>query len=149
MPVRLRMTSPVVVTVVTAIASLSLAASPKITFNAFLFLSFLLVFAVMGWNYSSERSGKFGQLPPGPKPWPVVGCLPEMLANKPVFRWMHRLMKEMETEIACFRFGSTHVITVSSPIIAAEFLKKQDAVFASGRSRWPPEHSVAGTSQRF
>lgn len=40
-------------------------------------------------------------------------------------------MKEMDTEIACIRLGSTHVITVTSPAIAREFLRKQDSSFAS------------------
>ncbi|XP_030519672.2 tyrosine N-monooxygenase-like [Rhodamnia argentea] len=70
-------------------------------------------------------------LPPGPASWPVVGCALGMLHNKPVFRWIHRLMKEMDTEIACIRLGSTHVIPVTSPIIAREFLRKQDSLFAS------------------
>ncbi|RDX64624.1 Isoleucine N-monooxygenase 1, partial [Mucuna pruriens] len=71
------------------------------------------------------------KLPPGPKPWPIVGNLPEMLANKPVFRWIHNLMKEMDTEIACIRLGNVHVIPVTCPTIACEFLRKHDADFAS------------------
>ncbi|XP_010543679.1 PREDICTED: phenylalanine N-monooxygenase [Tarenaya hassleriana] len=70
-------------------------------------------------------------LPPGPKPWPVIGNLPEIRRNKPVFRWIHSLMKELNTEIACIRLANTHVIPVTSPRIAREFLKKQDSVFAS------------------
>ncbi|XP_061341840.1 isoleucine N-monooxygenase 2-like [Gastrolobium bilobum] len=71
------------------------------------------------------------KLPPGPKPWPIVGNLPEMLANKPAFRWIHKLMQEMNTEIACIRLGNVHVITITSPTIACEFLRKHDADFAS------------------
>ncbi|XP_030446601.2 tyrosine N-monooxygenase-like [Syzygium oleosum] len=70
-------------------------------------------------------------LPPGPAPWPVVGCALGMLRNKPAFRWIHRLMKEMDTEIACIRLGSTHIIPVTSPRIAQEFLRKLDSSFAS------------------
>nr|KYP44535.1 Tyrosine N-monooxygenase [Cajanus cajan] len=71
------------------------------------------------------------KLPPGPKPWPIIGNLPEMLTNKPVFRWIHNLMKEIDTEIACIRLGNVHVIPVTCPIIAREFLRKHDAPFAS------------------
>ncbi|CAJ1960601.1 unnamed protein product, partial [Sphenostylis stenocarpa] len=71
------------------------------------------------------------KLPPGPKPWPIVGNLPEMLANRPVFRWIHNLMQEMNTEIACIRLGKVHVIPVSCPTLACEFLRKHDAEFAS------------------
>ncbi|XP_027932906.1 isoleucine N-monooxygenase 1-like [Vigna unguiculata] len=71
------------------------------------------------------------KLPPGPKPWPIVGNLPEMLSNKPVFQWIHNLMQDMNTEIACIRLGNVHVIPVTCPSIACEFLRKHDAEFAS------------------
>ncbi|KAJ7959930.1 Cytochrome P450 [Quillaja saponaria] len=71
------------------------------------------------------------RLPPGPKPWPIVGNLPEMLRNKPAFRWIHKLMKDMNTEIACIRLGNVHVIPVTSPELSREFLKNQDSIFAS------------------
>ncbi|XP_020198375.1 tyrosine N-monooxygenase-like [Aegilops tauschii subsp. strangulata] len=70
-------------------------------------------------------------LPPGPVPWPVVGNLPEMMLNKPAFRWIHHMMKEMGTDIACVRLGSVHVVSITCPKIAREVLKKQDANFAS------------------
>jgi cytochrome P450 len=78
----------------------------------------------------SHKSKKY-RLPPGPKPWPIVGNLPEMLANKPASIWIHKLMKEMNTEIACIRLGNSIVIPVTCPTIACEFLKKHDASFAS------------------
>ena len=81
-------------------------------------------------SYLFEKSQK-PKLPPGPKPWPIVGQLPEMLANKPVFRWIHKLMEDMNTEIACIRIGNVHVIPVTCPNIAREFLRKHDADFAS------------------
>ncbi|XP_047330097.1 isoleucine N-monooxygenase 1-like [Impatiens glandulifera] len=40
-------------------------------------------------------------------------------------------MSKMGYEIFCIRLGRLHVIVVSSPEIACEFLKKQDAIFAS------------------
>ncbi|EOA22549.1 hypothetical protein CARUB_v10003209mg [Capsella rubella] len=71
-------------------------------------------------------------LPPGPKSWPLIGNLPEILGrNKPVFRWIHSLMKELNTDIACIRLANTHVIPVTSPRLAREILKKQDSVFAT------------------
>ena len=77
------------------------------------------------------KAKKDRSLPPGPKPWPIVGNIPEMLSNKPVFRWIHHMMKEMNTEIACIRLGNVHVIPVTCPNIACELLRKQDAAFAS------------------
>ncbi|XP_027337514.1 isoleucine N-monooxygenase 1-like [Abrus precatorius] len=79
-------------------------------------------------KYSNKQKPK---LPPGPKPWPIVGNLPEMLTNKPVQKWINKLMKEMNTEIACFRLGNAYVIPVTCPTIATEFLRKQDETFAS------------------
>ncbi|KAM0995847.1 hypothetical protein ACFX13_005987 [Malus domestica] len=73
-------------------------------------------------------------LPPTPKclkPWPIVGNLPELLANKPTFRWIHKMMDEMNTEIACIRLGNTNVIPITCPQLSREILKKQDAIFAS------------------
>ncbi|KAJ1261741.1 hypothetical protein BS78_09G054500 [Paspalum vaginatum] len=71
------------------------------------------------------------QLPPGPAGLPVAGNFLHMVWNKPVYRWIHRLLKEMNTNILCFRLGAVHVVVVSSPKIACEVLRKNDAVFAS------------------
>ncbi|XP_023730503.1 valine N-monooxygenase 1 [Lactuca sativa] len=71
-------------------------------------------------------------LPPGPMCFPFIGCTIHMLLNKPTFRWIHNLMDKFNTQILCIRLGcSTHVITVTSPELACEFLKKQDAIFIS------------------
>ncbi|PHU16682.1 Isoleucine N-monooxygenase 2 [Capsicum chinense] len=40
-------------------------------------------------------------------------------------------MEEMDTEIACIRLGNVHVIPVTSPELAREFLQTQDSVFSS------------------
>jgi hypothetical protein len=54
-----------------------------------------------------------------------------MLANKPTTRWIHKMMEELNTEIACIRLGNVHVIPITCPIIALEFLRKHDSAFAS------------------
>ncbi|XP_022148885.1 isoleucine N-monooxygenase 2-like [Momordica charantia] len=71
-------------------------------------------------------------LPPGPKPWPIVGCLPPMLAtNSPKYQWIHAVMKQFNSEIACIRLGNTYIIPVTSPELALEFLKTYDSAFSS------------------
>ncbi|KAH6768549.1 hypothetical protein C2S51_013885 [Perilla frutescens var. frutescens] len=70
-------------------------------------------------------------LPPGPAGYPIVGCLLEMVKNKPTFRWIHNHMRRLDTEIACFRIGSVHVITVSSPELVRQIFKEQDDIFAT------------------
>ncbi|KAM1004313.1 hypothetical protein ACFX13_004587 [Malus domestica] len=78
---------------------------------------------------TSKRSKEI--LPPGPRPWPIVGCVPQMWRNRPAYKWVHSILEEFNTDIACVKLGNVHVIAVKSPEIAREFLKKNDAVFAS------------------
>ncbi|CAK9327981.1 unnamed protein product [Citrullus colocynthis] len=75
-------------------------------------------------------------LPPGPKPWPIVGCLPAMLLRKHALthQWIHSIMKQLNTEIASIRLGNTYIIPITSPQLALEFLKTYDSVFASRSS---------------
>ena len=96
-----------------------------------LLLVAMLFFLFVKYKYKSIGNKNKSPLPPGPKPWPIVGNLPEMLTNKPISQWIHNLMDEMNTEIACIRLGNVHVITVTSPELGREFLKKQDAIFSS------------------
>ncbi|XP_010519775.1 PREDICTED: dihomomethionine N-hydroxylase-like [Tarenaya hassleriana] len=76
------------------------------------------------------RLGSVRRLPPGPPGWPVIGNLAGMIKNRPVHKWMHRVMDEMKTDIACFRFGNVHVVTVTSKEIAREALVDKDEVLA-------------------
>nr|GLL24515.1 isoleucine N-monooxygenase 2-like [Ipomoea trifida] len=100
------------------------------TLPMILIISVLLLLSCK-WILRKQKANKQLPLPPGPMAWPIVGCFPQLLRNKPVFRWMLNLMEEMNTEIACFNLGGTNVIAVTSPEVAREVLKKQDSVFAS------------------
>ncbi|KAH6838025.1 phenylalanine N-monooxygenase-like protein [Perilla frutescens var. hirtella] len=82
-------------------------------------------------SMKKTRNTAAAALPPGPTAYPIIGSLPQMLMNKPSFQWIHNFMQELNTEIACIRLGRVHVIAVTSPELSREFLKKQDAVFAS------------------
>ncbi|XP_022728712.1 isoleucine N-monooxygenase 2-like [Durio zibethinus] len=103
-------------------------------------LSFLSTLVVMAFAlyqlfkflFLGNEKAKQPPLPPLLlKPWPILGSLPEMVLNKPTFRWILELMKEINTDIACIRFGNVHVIPVTCPEISRQILKEQDAVFAS------------------
>ncbi|XP_062106354.1 tryptophan N-monooxygenase CYP79A68-like [Humulus lupulus] len=99
-------------------------------FIALLLIIVLLLLLLISSNKKKQPTTT--TLPPGPSPWPILGNIPEILRNRPAYQWIHRLMKELNTEIACIRLGTaTHLITVTSPEIAREFLKKHDAVLAS------------------
>ncbi|KAL5722853.1 phenylalanine N-monooxygenase [Ranunculus cassubicifolius] len=110
------------------------------TTSLILFTSVLLFLI----QFKSKILRNKAQLPPGPVPWPIIGNIPELLQNKPAFRWIENLMKQLNTDIACIRLGNTHVIPVKCPIIAREFLKKQDSVFASRPITMGTEYSSQG-----
>jgi len=74
-----------------------------------MFLGFMLIKSI---GYHLIKNPTQPKRPPGPKPWPIVGNIPEMLANQPATRWIHKMMEEMNTEIACIRLGNVHVIPV-------------------------------------
>ncbi|XP_065860015.1 tryptophan N-monooxygenase 1-like [Euphorbia lathyris] len=105
--------------------------TPFLFSSAFIFMSLLFLTFLKFLNLGDNKSTQL-PLPPGPKPWPIVGCIPAMLKSKPaVFRWIHNLMKELNTEIICIRLGNVHTIAVTCPKLSCEFLKAQDSNFAS------------------
>ncbi|MED6217190.1 hypothetical protein PIB30_015308 [Stylosanthes scabra] len=106
-----------------------------------LILSFIIPLFIFIIKLLKSKKPK---LPPGPKSWPIVGNIPEMLTNKPTFRWIQNIMDDLDTEIACIRLGNIHVILVTSPSIAREFLMKQDAIFASRPLNWSSKYVSLG-----
>ncbi|XP_010537826.1 PREDICTED: dihomomethionine N-hydroxylase-like isoform X1 [Tarenaya hassleriana] len=93
-----------------------------------IFLTLVISVTAILFFVRSTKSSKGRELPPGPRAWPIIGNLGGMIMNRPVFRWINRVMNELQTEIACFRFGNIHVITISSDEIAREALKEKDSV---------------------
>ncbi|KAM7492069.1 hypothetical protein LguiA_034990 [Lonicera macranthoides] len=68
------------------------------------------------------------RLPPGPKPWPVIGNL-HQVRHIP-HRSFHSLSK-IYGPLFHVRFGSRLVVVASSPHMAENFLKTHDILFAS------------------
>ncbi|KAI3973268.1 hypothetical protein MKW92_022610 [Papaver armeniacum] len=110
---------------------------------ASIILLLLIKFGVNSLEKQTTLPASF-PLPPGPSPWPILGSIPDLFRNKPRYKWILGLMKEMHTEIACIRLGNVHVIPVTSPEIAREFLKKQDAIFSSRPVTMATEYSSRG-----
>ncbi|KAG9455132.1 hypothetical protein H6P81_008036 [Aristolochia fimbriata] len=84
------------------------------------------------------------RLPPGPVPWPIVGNLPELFFCQSPHNWILGLMRDMKTDIACIKLGNVHVVPVTSPAIAREFLKQWDSVFASRPLTMATEYTSFG-----
>ncbi|PIN03538.1 Cytochrome P450 CYP2 subfamily [Handroanthus impetiginosus] len=68
------------------------------------------------------------KLPPGPKPWPIIGNL-NLIGSIP-HQSFHFLSRKYG-EIMLLKFGKFPVVVASSPEIAKQFLKIHDTVFAS------------------
>ncbi|KAK9116486.1 hypothetical protein Sjap_015433 [Stephania japonica] len=67
-------------------------------------------------------------LPPGPKPWPIIGNLPH-LGSAP-----HSSLAEMARTygpLMHLKLGSVHVMVAASASVASQFLKTHDANFAN------------------
>lgn len=97
-----------------------------------------------GRHRSKGAGGRLESLPPGPVGLPVIGNMHQMLVNKPVFRWVHRLLADAGGEIVCVRLGPVHVVAVTSPEMAREVLRKNDAVFADRPTTFAAESFSVG-----
>ncbi|GLJ31859.1 hypothetical protein SUGI_0641020 [Cryptomeria japonica] len=78
--------------------------------------------------YKLRRDGSKMKLPPGPRPWPLIGSL-HLLGTLP-HQSLTALAKKYGS-IMFLRLGSIPTVVVSSPSMAKEFLKTQDLVFAN------------------
>nr|CAB3495878.1 unnamed protein product [Digitaria exilis] len=73
-----------------------------------------------------RRPKRKHKLPPGPKPWPVIGNL-NLIGPLP-----HRSIHEVSSlygHLMCLRFGSFPVVVASSADMARSFLKTHDLAF--------------------
>ncbi|XP_059459244.1 cytochrome P450 76T24-like [Corylus avellana] len=79
---------------------------------------------------SGLRARKSGspRLPPGPKPYPIIGNLLELVGSQPHVA-VSKLSKTYGP-LMTLKFGSITTIVVSSPDLAKEVLQKHDQAFA-------------------
>ena len=114
-------------------SSMTLAPSHAYTVALVTILCTLLCLALFLYRVkaTSLKKTELHRLPPGPAGLPVLGSMHCLVLKRPVFRWIHRLLKDMNTSVLCLRFGAVHVVVVACPEIAREVVRKNDAVFAS------------------
>ena len=93
------------------------------------FLTVVLITVLFLQTMASRRRRRAYNLPPGPKPWPIIGNL-NLLGELP-HRSIHELSK-LHGPLMHLRFGSMPVVVGSSAEMARFFLKTNDAAF-SGR----------------
>ncbi|XP_031122106.1 dimethylnonatriene synthase-like [Ipomoea triloba] len=93
----------------------------------FLSLTCLATLALLSKLFSRRQPSR-RRLPPGPKPWPIIGNL-HLLGPIP-HQSFHSLSKKYG-DLMLLKFGSRPVVVASSPEMAKQFLKTHDAVFAS------------------
>lgn len=91
----------------------------------FLFWSIasFVTIAVFRWLFSHEKS----YLPPGPRRLPIIGNLAELLVPHPHVNLMNLAQKY--GPLMYLKLGQRDCIVASSPEMAKEFLKNQDANF--------------------
>lgn len=80
---------------------------------------------------ASRKIREIGRLPSGPATLPFIGNMHQLIWNKSsVFRWIHRVLDKMDSDIMSLKLRSVHVVVVTCPEIAREVLCKE-AVFFS------------------
>ncbi|RCV42044.1 hypothetical protein SETIT_9G183500v2 [Setaria italica] len=94
---------------------------------------------------STKGTGGGKGLPPGPRGLPVLGNMHQMLANKPVYRWLDGLLADAGGGIVRVRLGPVHVVAISCPEMAREVLRgRNDAVFADRPTTFAAESFSVG-----
>lgn len=91
-------------------------------------LAFLLAVTILSRIIVSCRSSHNKNLPPGPKPWPIVGNL-HIIGHLP-HQSFHKLSQKYG-ELMQLYYGSFPVVVASSSEMAKQFLKTNDRLFAS------------------
>lgn len=89
----------------------------------------LLTWGIMLRRMKSKMGSQL-KLPPGPRTWPIVGCLPFLPNLLPRERMLAKLA-EKHGELMLLRMGARKLVVASSARMAKEILKTHDHAFAN------------------
>lgn len=90
--------------------------------------------AAAGAGSTASGGGKRYRLPPGPKPWPLVGNLPSLGKSRRLETDFRNLAKEFGPIVWLKLGASSRAVLISSSELARAVLKEQDTLF-TGRAR--------------
>ncbi|KAF7130723.1 hypothetical protein RHSIM_Rhsim10G0065100 [Rhododendron simsii] len=100
----------------------------EITLSYISFTVFSLLIALIFLSEKSRRRRRGANLPPSPRPLPVIGHL--HLIKQPLHRTFHKLSQTLGP-VFSVRFGSQLVVVVSSPSAVEECFTRNDIVLAN------------------
>ncbi|XVF08939.1 hypothetical protein REPUB_Repub07fG0048000 [Reevesia pubescens] len=88
----------------------------------------LAIFSYCLFKYLMRKQGHSLPLPPGPKPWPIIGNLPHM---GPMPHQNLAALARSYGPLLHLRLGFVDVVVAASAAVAEQFLKIHDANFSS------------------
>ncbi|CAI0404262.1 unnamed protein product [Linum tenue] len=92
-------------------------------------ITILVAFTVSRFLTTSAASKhRSPPLPPGPKPWPIIGNLPH-LGKQAHISLQH--FSQLYGSLISLRLGSQLLVVASSPVAAAEILRTHDRLLSS------------------
>ncbi|KAL3632859.1 cytochrome P450 [Castilleja foliolosa] len=87
-------------------------------------LGFIVYYFLQKFRHGTKRR----PLPPGPRPWPIVGNLPQLGPNP---HQTIAALARVHGPLLHLKMGFVHVVVAASASVAEQFLKVHDANFSS------------------
>ncbi|XP_050221239.1 probable (S)-N-methylcoclaurine 3'-hydroxylase isozyme 2 [Mercurialis annua] len=100
----------------------------SLPFLLLLLLTLIFIILINHKILTHSSSKRFTPLPPGPKPWPIIGNILH-LGKKPHASLAH--FAKLHGPLISLRLGSRLLVVASSPTSAAEILKTHDRLFSA------------------